>query len=299
MPTQIQTIQTQNTRILDPIPVKLYLCARFREKKKEGAKLIRLQWDQPYSLRNLNIPVIKIDPSLKSGDVAILEIWSERREWISEERKIRAPEYMTRTIIKLYKPRDPNTKPKAIFVVAEYPLRSTRMGGYDDAELISNDGVLWSYVTENVSRSGNHGKRLFMIVANKPIRVHWIRVSNRGNKYSGIDVYDFDDKKSVPELEELETVKAWRYGSVVRMRNNITGEVFTALVLEYHEAWKTCARTTHTVEPEDAIEPIESTAHSSKTHWTEVYRVIKPCKVKTVRITNRGKDYEIEVEVQP
>jgi len=299
--TQIQTIQPQtpNIRVLGPIPVRIYIRASFRKVQKEGAKLVRLQWDQPYGLRNIYMPVIKKDPEVNDGDVAVLEIWEERREWISEERKIRAPTYMTRTIVKLYKPENPETKPKAIFIAVEYPLRSTRMGGKDDAELISKDGVLWYYVSTNVSRSGRHGKVLYMVISTKPIRIRWVSVSNRGNKRSGIDVYDFDGIRQLPELEEIETLKSWSYGKVVRMRDNLTNDIFTALVLEYHEARKTVARTTHIVEPSDAIELVYSTSSSVKTHWTEIYKILAPCKVKTVRITGRGNRYEEEVEVSP
>ena len=295
-----QTVQTQvSTRLLGPIPVKIYLRAGFRKKQKDGAKLIRLQWDQPYSIRTIYAPVIKIDPSLKSGDIAILEVWSERREWISEERKVRAPEGLTRTIIKLYRPRNPMTQPRAIFIAVDYPLRNTRMGGYDDAEILTNDGIIWKYTATNISRSGNHGKRLFIILSQKPIRIRWESISNRGNRRAGITVYDFDGVKSLPELEEVETIKTWSYGRAVRMRNNVTGEEFTALVLEFHRARKSCAETDHVIEPRDAVEFIDSSAHGSKTHWTEVYKVIKPCRVKTVRITGRGNRYEEVIEVQP
>jgi len=298
MATQIQA-QVSGARILGPIPVRIYLRFPSLQKKKDNARLIRLQWDQPYSLRDLYVPVIKKDPSLESGDVAILEVWKERREWISEERKIKAPESATRTIIKLYKPKNPETKPKAVFVAIEYPLRSTRMGGYDNAKLISDDGVMWSYVAENVSRSGNHGKRLIMVVSTKPIMIRWVSVSNRGNKRSGIDVYDFDGVKSLPEYEELEVIKTWSYGKVVKMRDNLKNETFTALVLEFHEARKTCARTTHSIEPENAVELIQSSAHGAKTHWVEIYKVRAPCKVRTIRITGRGNQYEEVIEVSP
>lgn len=207
--------------------------------------------------------------------------------------------FSTRIIVKLYKPVKPETKPKAIFVVVEYSKRSTRMGGYDDADLVSDDGMMWYYIATNTSRSGNHGKKLFMIVSQKPVKIYWVSVSNRGNRRAGIDVYDFDGKKSMPELEELETIKAWSYGKVIRMRNNLTGETFTALILEFHEARKTCARTTHEIEPEDAVEFIDSTSHGSKTHWVEIYKVLRPCKVRTVRVSNRGNVYEETIDVQP
>jgi len=301
IPTLIQTpeTRTQDKLILGPVPVKLYIYASFRKKQKENAKLIRLQWDQRYGLRNIYMPVIKFDPRLKPEDIAILEIWEEKRMWISEERKIRAPTYMTRTIVKLYKPKNPETKPRAIFVVAEYPLRSTRMGGRDESELLTKDGVLWHYVDTNVSRSGRHGKKLFMVLSSEPVKIRWVSVSNRGNRRAGIDVYDFDGVKQLPELEEIETLKSWRYGKVVRMRDNLKNETFIALILEYHEARKSCARTSHEIVPEDAVELIQSSAHGSKTHWIEVYRVLRPCKVRTVRATNCGNTYEITIEVSP
>jgi len=286
-------------RILSPIPVRIWMSASFVRKQREGAKLVRLQWSQSYSLRTFYVPIIKIDPRLRSGDVAVLEIWEERREWISEERGIRAPEGMTRTIIKLYKPIKPDTVPRAVFVAVEYPLRSTRMGGYDDAELITGSGVLWHYVTSNVSKSGRHGKKLFLVVSREPIKIRWVSVSNRGNRRAGIDLYGFDEVKTLPEMEELKVVKSWSYGRAVKMRNNITGEIFTALILEFHRARKTPAMTDHVIEPEDAVELIESDAHGSKTHWTEIYKVIKPCRIKTIRVTNCGNRYEESVEVAP
>jgi len=292
--------QVQNSvRVLGPIPVKYYLSFDRKSVQRPGARMVELQWRQTYAFRNTRIPVIKMGPGLDPYvGVAILEIWREPRKYIRfDDCPMKYPE--SRTIIKLYRPRNPDTRPKAIFVAVEYPLRSTGMGARDDADIIDNGGILWRFSADNTSRSGNHGKRLFLVVSEKPIKIWWESISNRGNRRAGIDVYGFDGTKTVPEMEELEVVKSWSYGKAVKMRNNLTGEVFTALILEFHRARKTSAMTDHVIEPSDAVELIESDAHGSKTHWTEIYKVIKPCKVTSIRVTNCGNRYEETVEISP
>jgi len=295
---QVQT-QTINKRLIGPVPVKLYLAASFRDRTKEGARLRRLQWDQPYSDRDLMAPTIKMAPMLRSGDVAVLEIWEEKREWWSEERKIRAPPHAAmRIVIKLYKPVRP-TKPRYIFVVAEYSTRSTKMGGRSSAWLL-NSSAVWSYTASNISSSGRHGKKLFMVLSKEPVRIHVEHVSNRGNRREWIEVFDFDTARTVDVYETVEKLGSWGYGAVLRIRDNLHGGEFIAVRLDYHEAYKSAAKTTHTWEPKDAMELLYDTSASSKTHWSELYRVVKPVVIETTRITGSGKsEWRWRITVDP
>lgn len=292
-------------RILGPIPVRVYIDFEYIAKQRNGSH-VELQWRQPYASRYLAMPVIKMRrelfEELKRGTksfVAIAEIWKEPRYWWSEEREERAPEGSTRTIIKLFKPYREPSSVQYFLAVLEFPKRSTRMGGYDGTEVVKTEGVLWEEYGSNTSRSGNHGKELFMIIARKAVFRH-VRVSNRGNVNETVIVVTPEKLMKLPRYEELAVIKKWCYGRAVRMRDNTTGEEFLALELEYHRAWRSAAETNHSIDPENTVEYLWSTRHSSKTHWIEVYKVLRtPVKVRTTRISGSGRticDEEVVIQ---
>lgn len=197
--------------------------------------------------------------------------------------------------VELLQPNRPIEELKYKLVFAKFYGKSTRMGAVRKTIPITKP--LFKVVSS--SSGGTHWETLFawLVPVNERIIVHHNYVSNRGNASQSL--IDVETGESVPIYEELKTIKSWTWGRVVKMRENLTGKTFTALILEYHQARKTGAYTTHRIEPEDAVEPIEDTSHSTKTHWTRTYIVTKPCVVKTIRVSNRGNVSEYTVQVNP
>jgi len=196
----------------------------------------------------------------------------------------------------------PKREPKCTryrLVIVATDGKSTRMGSYKTAELVNIDKMRFCWVTSNSSSSGGHWLTWWIIVApaniNPLFYIHY--VSNRGNDRSHL--YDPVRGKYVERYEVLEKLGSWSWGSVLRVRDNLEGREFIAVKLEYHEARKTSAYTEHRWEPSDALKFINTSKHPDKTHWTEIYEVVKPVSIRTERITNLGNKRTWKVHIDP
>jgi len=293
--------------IVPPTPSLVYL--RFQiHKVVKCKKLIELQWRQPYARRDLHAPIIKIDPELyerlkqKQPQPAIVTITLEPRLYRKRPENpeiIREPPedriYDIRKIVKIYKPnKTSNFKKPAILVIAEYPYRSTAMEGYDNARIVNEKLVFW-YETGNQSRSGNHGKILLIALSRTPIRILRESRSNRGNSSMWIIEYDYHSCRTIDVYETLATHYLNDYAILRIIKDNINNKTYPALELIYHSARKTSAETEHTIEPKDAIELLENSYSTTKTHHTEIYKIKKlPLRLVTIRVSNSGKIYKYE-----
>ncbi len=155
------------------------------------------------------------------------------------------------------------------------------------------------YETVNSSGTGAHWTRwcVWLVPIETKIMARESWVSNRGVFHEYI--VDVEAGKTLERYEELEVVKEWSWGRVVKVRDNWENRELTMLVLEYHKAWKTCASTEHMVEPADAIRLLWSEGRFERTHWQEAYEVLKtPVKIRTIRITNSCKKEVTEVTIQ-
>lgn len=196
--------------------------------------------------------------------------------------------------IEMLKPREDFETKKRLVVTSRHGRR-TRMGGLTDQRY----NIPPMYACMNASSSARHwvNWRVWLIDIEEGLVEQEVRISNRGNVSETL--YDVLRGERVERYEELEVVESWEWGKVVKIRDNWTGEEFTALILEFHEARKTSAKTDHVIEPMDAVELVQTTSHSAKTHWTTLYKVLAPCRVLTRRVSNRGNVREWVVEVKP
>ena len=200
--------------------------------------------------------------------------------------------------IELLPPKRPETKPKYHLIIAAYRGKSTGIGSYRKVIILrGEEHVIWRVA--NSSSSGNHW--IDYIVALLPPKADVLLQENYRSSRGNVDEYLISLKtgKGVGRYEILETAPVHPYVRKLRIRDNLTREEFTAIELEYHIARKTSAETDHEWEPKDALVPLYDTRAFEKTHWTEGHKVMKPVRIKTVRITNCGNSYEWVSEVEP
>jgi len=278
-----------------PIPARVYIDFPWcREARPDG--LVELRWCTRFNSRDATAPVIRVDPRLLRPlssyveATAMVSIYEE-----SQEEARRVVEILCAPI----------ERPRAVFVAVAFPLRCTGCGAYDEAYVANEREVVWLSVHDSVSRSGRHGSRLIMALSKKPIRIMHMRRSNLGNARNKVIVYDFDGVREVRAFEVVSTVKRWRHGKLVRMRDNGRNEVITALVLT--DVAGDGYDIEHEIEPSDAVVFLYSTKGRKWGRWIKVYEVLRPCRLRVVRIyvvdTAEGakilKDVIEEVEVVP
>ena len=199
--------------------------------------------------------------------------------------------------IELLPPKRPETKPRYHLVVSAFEGKSTGVGSYRKIEVVKGkEHIIWR--TANSSASGNHWIEYLvaLIPPNEDVLLCENYRSSRGN----IDEYlvSLMTGKTVERFEVLEVAPVHPYVRKLRIRDNLSNEEFDVLELEYHYARKTSARTDHEWEPEDALEPLYDTTAPEKTHWSVVYRLVKPVRIRTVRVTNCGNRHEYVSEVK-
>jgi len=204
--------------------------------------------------------------------------------------------------IELIKPRPVlKTKPELRMIAVGFDCKSTfKTSAFSSIDIEEGaEYLIWQ--TREESGSGAHWRNYYVFLA--PLDAKIIAVeksrSNRGN-YSE-EVIDIVNNRRVDRYEELEVLIHWDWGRVIRMRDNLEDREFEALVLEYHNARKTVAYTSHDIEPRGnaILLYTTKTALDPKTHWTEVYEIVeKPLTIKTTRISNSGKETVTEVRVE-
>jgi len=232
---------------------------------------------------------------------------AEEREFTAIARIIRRPEtkitkYGLRSTTYRVELLRPDREPEGLkykMVIREFGgKRCIRTPGMS---MVRSVDVLPLIVSVSRSATGAHWTelRLWVVPLEQRILVRRTYVSTRGNREECL--LDVETSKAVPRYEVLEVLREWPYGRAVKMRDNVTGEEFTAVELEFHSARKTAAATFHRFgEPEGAAPRLlYSTDWSGKTHWVEVYRIPSRVRVVTTRISNSGKEYRWEVEISP
>ena len=157
------------------------------------------------------------------------------------------------------------------------------------------------YKTRNRSGTGNHAidYNVFIIPKEKKLVALLSKVSNRGNASNEVIVFDSEVTRK-PLYEERDTKVLNEWVVVKRVYDNWKGRERVLVELRYHEARKTSAATTHEIEPLGAVVPVFLGDHGGvKTHWVEIYEVIKPVKITTVRISNSGKRRVYTTTINP
>lgn len=228
----------------------------------------------------------------------ILSIWEEPRMYESYDDKP-LPSLEKRSIFKLIEPNIEPESPKYILAWIEFPLRSTRMGGYDDYKpLYMPKNTIFHLSSYNISRSGRHGKALEILLfpANEKVVFKKIRVSNRGNRKEEIVVIDKNGIRSGPRIRVESVIVSNDYAKIVKAYDILNEKDMVMLILDYHVSKKTSAKTIQEI-VEGEVELLYSTYSPRKTHWSEYYEVKKPpVVVETTRITNSGnrESYRLE-----
>jgi len=200
--------------------------------------------------------------------------------------------------VELLPPKRIDTMPRYRLIVDCFECKSTGIGSYRKIEIIrGKEHVIWR--TSNSSSSGNHW--IDYIVALLPPDADILLQENYRSSRGNTDEYlvSLRTGKSVERYEVLDMEQVHPYARKLRIRDNLTNEELTAIELVYHFARKTSAETDHEWEPEDALEPIYDTSAPEKTHWSVVYKLVKPVRIRTVRVTNCGNRHEYVSEVTP
>jgi len=148
----------------------------------EKARLTRYQFHSPYYGKPIYAPVIKTNA--RSGDIVVVEVYSEPRKWLSLKKGILCNSCQ-RTVVKAYRVAR-ETVPKKDYVVVWgcWEGASTRKGAFRDVVSIvhpERPKPLLFFTSSYSSKSGNHWLTALAYVGPGPLKVSYRRTSNLGN----------------------------------------------------------------------------------------------------------------------
>ena len=161
--------------IVKPTPAHVYVYGYpFRPPvKREGAEKFEYQFAQPYSLRDLNMPVVKTTlGALDMGDedfFACVEIIEEKREWLSIRKNAKAEE-LTREIIKI-KPIEKQPVNYVLLLASVGGKSTFKSGKWISNKLLATDEVPYSRYCCNRSPSGAHWYDIWAVFPKGSLRI--------------------------------------------------------------------------------------------------------------------------------
>jgi len=151
-----------------PVTVKCVLDEEFIIQKRPHATHYEYQFCQPYSCRDLSLPVIKYEKP-KLPEKAVCTIFREPRKYYSVRRERLCPG-LERDIIKLQKPITPIVAPKYVLALIAVEGKSTwKSGKWINNDFLTPEEPLYSVTSKNTSRFGSHWLDIAIIVAPKVI----------------------------------------------------------------------------------------------------------------------------------
>ena len=186
-------------RIFGPAPMRVFLDGSFfvgevEEEDRDRTRLLRLQVRSRYASKPVYLPVIKIDPALKGHSfVGLVALFEEPRKWISLRLEKKA-ENLTRKIVKIYKPKNPDTVPrKYIAVFMTYEGKSTRRGAVREMTIERHAEKPILLVNDIYpSRSGYHWLGVIFYIGKPPLVLTEYYCTHNGNEYKRRIIYTLE-----------------------------------------------------------------------------------------------------------